>query len=436
MIFFIAQFLLLLKSDSVFINASKSCTNGPYYVDFLFGHHGMYEGIGMVAPRMSFGLFISELFGLKYILDPLWFKSEHFMNFSSLFNYENSDCNWHELNQATLDNTVQIVNISTFGRKKPDTDLHYSYPSMDLVTVAEHDSKYGMDMNFISTFCRKYVFDGYSGAFNFSEVDITQWLDGGHTIPDLFKAINSQPVENQKTVVYRLMVEYHHYHYSHSATCLQDNSFANSFFSRKKFDIEKGVERFVLQKNILTISYQFRWGDKGHENDVEHPSADTGNRPMHEAIEVLQQILKGSHSIIGGNENYIIYFLSELRMTQYGAVPVGNASDFDAIVNAFPPGKVVLRLNKEEANMDIDIMASADVLLIGTSTFQTFIKQIASPDTVKISTPYYEVGKRQVMWDKIRENDEAEFSKFNYALCPRRRIGWLNHRCIDAGFSR
>lgn len=96
------------------ISNNNRCADGPYYYEIITDR--WREGLGQVSSHMSLGLFVSKVFKLNYILNPIWFDSEHNSSYEKMFDFNNKDCTFEDVHREyanTTHSTLKIVNISS-----------------------------------------------------------------------------------------------------------------------------------------------------------------------------------------------------------------------------------------------------------------------------------------------------------------------------------
>jgi len=117
-----------------------------------------------------------------------------------------------------------------------------------------------------------------------------------------------------------------------------------------------------------------------------------------------------------------------------------SAVVFHEILDAFPPGIVELRVNHSEHIIDMDMIANADVLVIGKCGFHRFLQLLPRPSTAIINDKHYS-GSLLLEKSVNQETDikdikvvEMLLNMFNKDLCKtHHRITEIWKRCAKAG---
>jgi hypothetical protein len=144
-----------------------------------------------------------------------------------------------------------------------------------------------------------------------------------------------------------------------------------------------------------------------------------------EGMQILQNILTSSHSVLCNISNYHIYFVSEASHIQAHPAP-NRTIEFDFFRDSFPKGKVTIRVDHEQYIEDFDILTSSHMYVSPTgTTFGVAQFDMQEPRKTTVITPW----NKQVSWAKLLALNAEEFVRFNHLYCCSNSLKWMEDRC-------
>lgn len=298
----------------MFVNGNDKCSEGPYFVSLVYNPWNLLDGLGQSSLRMMSELLICEYFMLKCIYNPLWFTSAHNTSFSQLFHYQNylnNDCTIDDISKLRYNypknkDIVEFLNISDISfefmeklKYVPNLNINYSenYPIGDNMFANSAEYNESIDYfrkthdethNFLLKLCSGQKVDK-------KEIFL---LSNDSVIKQIAIHLQSSTFNRKKTII-QLFRSYRSLE-PVRLDCLQElhssekanteNSFHSSFWTKKESDLYNKINRYILPKDCIVISYLFRWGDSFYDHKkVDHRHQSNG--PLKEGIMILKRIL-------------------------------------------------------------------------------------------------------------------------------------------------
>ena len=392
---FIWSEVCISKNSSL---SNKRCSNGPYYYEIIDDR--MREGIGLMSWHMSSGLISAKAYELNYIVNPNWFDSEHLTRFDILFDFQlDSDCSFEDI-QNNIQNFI-FVDIYPQTINENKCIDHFAQDDSEIICQKFNELK--NPKNFI-----KDIFKLRKSNNSVSEQMFRHWNKRGlHT-------------------VYKFHIKY---------GCINPvchnmylRMFYDSYIRKREYDKDKNIVRYEKPSNKFIIAYHLRWGDSEYDNhnNINDTFLEIS---LKKSINIINNILYNNKSILYNTNEYYIEFFSEiLQERNEKRKSVGNISDFNLMTETFSNHSIRLHLDPAMYIRDFDIMANADILIIGKcSTFSNFIDSSVRIHENKLTI--YPPRCGDIHWG----NDNSVLTALANQICPYYQIDSIQKNCVQLG---
>eukprot|EP00605_Chrysophyceae_sp_TOSAG23-4_P001463 GSChrysophyteH1.ASY1.ANO1.1599.1 assembled CDS len=331
---------LLLVVAIPSLSATQRCMNGPYVFDNSCKI--VSQGIGSSMNRMKSAVLVSQLYGITLIPNPECFKSkEHDTDLLEYFNWEvGVDCTAEDVLKAVPfpvnDETeaqaesAPLLRLEVTKYIVPEGDgeatMRKENDNIDVVCSAVYDGKDYMEV------VRSFGNGEEGGNSLFPQMNrATQRLRDSKLGPrTVFMIENRYLIEGWK--------------------CSADFVYDRWLLGRKQ-------RPSTHDPAAVTVAFHLRHGDVATK-DINwlDPWQEIRTIPLQQGIEVLKNVLFHEKSVLNGVKT-ALKFYSE-----------GNVTEFTDLTSAFPGIELHLG-NAATLQEDIDMLATADVLLTSPSSF-------------------------------------------------------------------